>query len=174
MNVLGLDLSNTHAGVCLPDGATERIAVPSPKHLSGHDLWLHRARALSRELADWLLPADLVVIEAPFLHPGHPSSAAPAYYSHAIIGLLLDGTPTVRVAPSVLKKWATGRGNASKVDMMYGVGARTGWKIGGSDDEADAWWLWTIGKALHAASVVELTDWRLELLGHIYKEAAAA
>ena len=51
MNIIGLDLSSTCTGICLPDGSTEH-------YLPTGDL-LQRALATRRWLADWVLPAEL-------------------------------------------------------------------------------------------------------------------
>ena len=48
--------------------------------------------------------------------------------------------PSVVVPPSLLKRRATGKGNADKAQMMAAARA-LGWD-GDGDDQADAWLLW--------------------------------
>lgn len=50
------------------------------------------------------------------------------------------GIEFVEVAPSSVKKYATGKGNASKNAMLVAAGKRLGYD-GDSNDEADAMWL---------------------------------
>lgn len=53
----------------------------------------------------------------------------------------------VRIAPKSIKKFATGRGNASKAAMVSAVAARTGWQFR-TDDQADAVALWCFARAV--------------------------
>lgn len=55
--------------------------------------------------------------------------------------------PCVIVPPTSRAKFATGRGNASKSEVVSAVSARTGivWEGKGADDKCDAWLLQEIG-----------------------------
>ena len=84
-----------------------------------------------------------------------------ALYSEFVSGLLgmvhgvcylelaRSGVPFETVAPTSLKKWATGSGAATKDDMVYA--AQQGGYIGKSDDEADAFLLarWKLGMPIY-------------------------
>ena len=60
------------------------------------------------------------------------------------VRLTLHGHVVVEVTPSTLKKFATGRGNATKPDMRMALFQRAG--IDERDDNrVDAWWLRQIG-----------------------------
>ncbi|MGH6920762.1 MAG: crossover junction endodeoxyribonuclease RuvC, partial [Geminicoccaceae bacterium] len=56
------------------------------------------------------------------------------------VALFEAGLPVVEVAPASLKRYASGRGNASKADVLVAAVKRLGY-TGSSDDEADALWL---------------------------------
>ncbi len=58
--------------------------------------------------------------------------------------------PYIVVPPTVLKKYATGKGNASKNEVVSSVSAKTGivWSGSGSDDRCDAWVLCQIGRKI--------------------------
>lgn len=53
--------------------------------------------------------------------------------------------PVLDVPPSTLKKFATGKGNASKELVLTEAVRRLGYE-GSSTDEADAQWLWLLAK----------------------------
>lgn len=60
--------------------------------------------------------------------------------------LTLRGIPWIEVAPSSLKKFTTGKGNASKDEMVWAVNEL--WDIGTRDDNiADAYALSRLGRA---------------------------
>lgn len=51
------------------------------------------------------------------------------------------GIPYVEIPPTVRAKFATGKGNASKGEVVSAISARTGivWSGSGADDMCDAW-----------------------------------
>lgn len=59
-----------------------------------------------------------------------------------------NGIEYVDVPPTVRAKFATGRGNASKGEVLSSVSARTGivWEGKGADDMCDAWILEEMGR----------------------------
>ena len=63
------------------------------------------------------------------------------------LDLWRSGIPYTDVPPTVRAKFATGRGNASKNEVVSSVSARTGiaWIGKGADDMCDAWILQEIG-----------------------------
>jgi crossover junction endodeoxyribonuclease RuvC len=135
VSVLGLDLSLTSTGTALFDGtdyATARLR-PHPK-LRGH------------ERLDWLLDAiaeqtrhvPLVAIEGPAF-----GAQGSAYHQLAGLWWLVAHqlwaarTPFAVVPPSNVKRYATGKGNAGKDDVLREVTRRFPHFTGGND-EADA------------------------------------
>lgn len=57
------------------------------------------------------------------------------------------GVPCVIVPPTCRAKFATGKGNASKLEVLSAISARTGkiWSNPGADDKCDAWILQEMG-----------------------------
>lgn len=134
--VLAFDLSLTETGVARPDG-TAGIITP------GEDWALEdRHGELELEIAGELHHADWVAIEdlprnvkygGPALGVAH--GAFCSAYNHHTKAIQL-----VRITPSSVKKYGTGKGNASKVMMVTAARERLGYD-GYNDNEADALWL---------------------------------
>jgi crossover junction endodeoxyribonuclease RuvC len=64
------------------------------------------------------------------------------------LALWEQGIPYVDIPPTTRAKFATGRGNASKSEVVSAVSARTGivWSGKGGDDRCDAWILREMGR----------------------------
>jgi len=131
--IVGLDLSLTGTGIATEDG--EQLAA-FPK-LRGLERIVSIRDAVLKETSN----ADLVVIE------DYAFSRA-ASHAHELgelggvvkVALREEGIAVVLVGPSALKKWATGKGNATKPDMRMARLKRTG--VDERDDNKnDAWWL---------------------------------
>lgn len=163
--VLGLDLSSTATGVCYPDGSTASIAPPKSLDM------IDRVRLMADTIGA-IPPCDVTVMEA--IGTRHVQTAIAIASVHALVldrMMTADGHPTltfrrvIRATPTQLKKWATGKGSGVGTDKvgMSLAAARNGWD-GVTDDEADAWWLWTLGREVAGAPVVELTAYRREVL----------
>lgn len=136
--ILGLDLSLTATGMCLPDGTTHTIKT-NPKH--GDRRLLHIDQAIANALAAF--SADLAVIED---LPTHAHSAGITGMAHGVarLALIEAGVPYVLVAPATLKKYATGAGNGDKTAMAMAAYKRAGIEFP-DDNQCDAWWLRTAG-----------------------------
>jgi crossover junction endodeoxyribonuclease RuvC len=141
MKVIGLDLSLTSTGVAVAtqDGAvTDRItSKPVPNAtLEDRDerLWGIRARVL-----DHASGADLIVVEGPSYGSttGHQHDRAGLWWL-VVDALLRRGQRIVEVPPSSRMKYATGRGNASKDDVLSAVIRRYPHIDVNGNDEADA------------------------------------
>ncbi len=145
--VVGLDLSITATGVATDEGTF----TISPRS---------KGDARLREIVDALDPHlaavcnDLIVMEGPVLR----SSAALALgMLHGALryDLSLSTTPYLVVAPATLKKYATGKGNATKPDMAVAAYKRTGVEFA-DDNQCDAAWLRWLGLDLLGAAAFEL------------------
>ena len=152
--VVGLDLSSSSTGLCA-DGTCSTIAPKGPM--------FDRCRAIADTVAPTLLGARLVVHEA--IGTRHVNTAIAIATVHALVLNELHGRigpQLVAVTPAQLKKYATGKGNAQK-DQILLAAVRAGADVAGND-EADAWWLWAIGRHLDGNPVVAATTYRAAVI----------
>lgn len=135
MEILALDLSLTSTGYC-HEGETGTISFDET---GPHRLWL-----IKREVESLVnrFKIDLVVIEG-YSFSSRNSQAHSIGELGGVIRLLLWelGKPIVVIPPTCRAKFATGKGNASKNEVISSVSAKTGiiWKNPGADDKCDAW-----------------------------------
>lgn len=132
--VLALDLSLTATGVAYPDGDTHTYKVTTKGDRRLNDI---RARVLGDISAT--RPTH-VAIEGPAF--GRPQGMHALGQLAGVIYLALHeaGQPYVLITPSTLKKYATGKGNSSKPEVLAAAIRRLGYE-GHDDNQADALWL---------------------------------
>lgn len=144
-HVLGLDLSLTCAGMAVVDGEVTTKALKPPAKLDGH------------ERLDWMLAEiwsragliGLAVVEGPS-YGNQGSGRQSGHHERAGLWWLTThtlwkhGIATAVVPPAALKKYATGKGNASKDAIMLAT-ARRFPDFAGDNNEADALWLAAMG-----------------------------
>ena len=139
--VLGLDLSLTSTGVCLPDGSTYRIRT---RDRDGDRRLVVIRNNIRAALAEHR--PHLAVVED---LPKHAMAAGLTAKVHgAVLCELLDAdVPYAYVVPATLKKFATDNGNADKRQMTDAAYLAAGAEFvddkGG--DQCDAWWLRAAG-----------------------------
>jgi Holliday junction resolvasome RuvABC endonuclease subunit len=139
----GLDLSLTSTGLSI-SGFTQVLSVPSKG--------AERLSSLSKQILEICLQesVDCVLIE------GY-SFASRNSLAHSIgemggcvrMRFWENGIPFVEIPPTCRAKFATGRGNAGKAEVISAISAKTGTVFSGSggNDECDAWILEQMGKA---------------------------
>lgn len=153
--VTGLNLSITATGVAYaddslstitPTGGDARLAVIRDEVR----LALGGCRKGVRGIDRWV---DLAVIED---LPTHARTAGFTGMVHGVVrALCLDvGVPYVLVPPAMVKKYATGRGNATKTDMRMALEQRADLDV--RDDQVDAWWLRALGMDALGHPLVEV------------------
>lgn len=135
--ILAFDLSTASTGVCFPDGSTDTLKPPAKLDRAARCAWF--GSAFDVIFADWC--PTLVVVESPFTG----SNRQTGHILSELHGVLKDrigraGVVWQVVPPSTLKRAATGRGDASKEQMI--ARARELGADVANDDEADAWLLW--------------------------------
>jgi Holliday junction resolvasome RuvABC endonuclease subunit len=138
MNILALDIS-TKTGYA---GRDERKNTPvtgthvikSRKHDFQGTRFL-RFRAWLSEICDQVLP-DLIYYEEPH-HRGKSATLLAVGFKAELLAKTAElKIEAVGVHSRTLKKWATGRGDAEKIDMLIAA-RQKGW-LPSDDNEADA------------------------------------
>ncbi len=132
MKVIGLDLSITATGVADPDGKTSTI-----KPGSTGDRRLVEIRDTVGVAATG---CDLVVIEDLPPIRAHALSILGMVHGAVRTTLLIWEIPYVLVPPGSVKKYATGKGTATKPDMRMALFQRADLDLR-DDNQVDAWWL---------------------------------
>lgn len=141
MNIIGLDLSLTSTGYSV-GGQTGTISVKSKD--------ARRLLDIQTEIIDIVLEKSVhaAVIEG-YAFAARNSQAHKIGELGGVARLTLYncGIPYIEVPPTSRAKFATGRGNAAKTEVISAVSARTGiiWTGKGADDMCDAWLLEEMG-----------------------------
>src|SRR5687768_2777420 len=132
MGVVGLDLSLTSTGVARADGSTFTVRSKLRGMPRIHEIWTQLAQQA-------LGSTFLTVIEGYSMGTARQNSHAHAlgelggvirYQLWHVNFLWVD------VPPAILKRFATGKGNASKEEVLVAAVRRLGYE-GSSNDEAD-------------------------------------
>ena len=142
LNPVGLDLSLTSTGFsCGELIETISVSTKGPERL-----------ATIRDRIIELLNS----IENPCVCVEGYSFASRNSQAHSIgelggvirVALWERGIPYVEIPPTTRAKFATGKGNAAKTEVMSAISARTGivWSGKGADDMCDAWILEEMGR----------------------------
>jgi Holliday junction resolvasome RuvABC endonuclease subunit len=144
LRVIGLDLSITSTGVCLPDGTTYRIKTRAK---DGDRRLLHVRNDLADDLAA-SRPHLAVIEDLPTKM--HATALKIIGKLHGVVvGALLDAdVPYAYLPPATLKRFATDKGNATKRQMADAAFLAAGAEFpgdlnakGDGGDMCDAWWL---------------------------------
>ena len=152
MNLLALDLSLVSTGFC-SDKKMGIIATAEkgPKRL---DL-------ISSAIADTVKEEeiDVVIIEG----YSFASRSGQAFSIGELGGVVRTtlyrmGIPFIEIPPTCRAKFATGKGNASKNEVVSSISAKTGiiFRNPGADDQCDAWILLEMAKTYLGISSI---DW---------------
>lgn len=158
--IIGIDLSITATGITTPDGP-QLIQTKSTQD----DLTRYRTIIEAIQQPVKTLQPDLIVIEAPIKTR---QSNIRTHALHGIVRWTLQTEPLIYVVPSTLKKYATGKGNANKIDMI--IAARERLKIDTNDDNiADSAWLYTLGLDLLNHPPVTLPKTHRQAMDTLYE-----
>jgi Holliday junction resolvasome RuvABC endonuclease subunit len=145
--VVGLDLSMSATGIAEHDGTT-RVVMP---RRTGD-------RRLNEIVGQVMIAVrgipDLIVIEDVVTRSPAASSLGMV---HGAVRLMLaeHGLKYVLIPPATLKRYATGKGNATKSDMRMALYQRMGIDLR-DDNQVDATWLRYAGLDLVGAPVVKV------------------
>lgn len=141
MKVIGLDLSLTGTGVCvLSNDGHDLTTIKSKPTGKSHKEELERIRGIVDEVAEAIDGvADLVAIEGlAFMARNTSALVQLSGLNYLIRNRLYDlGVGFVIIPPTMLKKFATGKGNAQKDHVMLEVYKKYGLTIL-DNNQADA------------------------------------
>lgn len=147
MRVIGIDLSLTGTGIS--DGAQTWVVGATGHRGDSLEQRRHRLLMLVTSIMTLVHPGpDLVLIEQPAFSKStgsaHDRSGAWWFTVNSIIEMW--GTSLVEVAPTSLKLYATGKGNAGKPQMLEAAVRRLpAVEHLGNDNRVDALWLAAMG-----------------------------
>lgn len=152
MKVSGLDLSMTGTGLAVsmagaPRGVETQLIQP-------REVRDRRLGEIKRRVMAEVAGSDFVLIEA--LTQRSYSSGVTGMVHGVIRDALLEaGIRYGDLLPAALKKFATGRGNASKAEMMVAALKRGEMEFR-EDNQCDAWWLWVAAHQYLGEPIIEL------------------
>lgn len=159
LRIAGLDLSLNHTGIAYPGGSTEVLAPTGLKGVARHA----KVRA---EVLERIRGVDLVVTEGPYI-ARMTTTTVDLLELHGVVNCSLwsNGIALAHVAPTVLKKYATGNGGPStdKAEMRDALYLATGLYLA-DDNEVDAWWLRAAGREHYGDRVIARPVDHLEAL----------
>lgn len=167
MRVVGLDLSLTATGIAqlsvlngVPHWSFETARTkPSAGSVEARAARLVQLRAMCERL---LYGSPLVVLEAPaFTRQAGARHERSGLWWLVAVAALEQGCRVVEVSPTARARYATGKGNASKREVVSAVGARYGVAVA-NDNEADAVALAALGARLYGLAIEERDDWWLD------------
>lgn len=180
--VVGLDLSLTNTGIAhiAWNGAEVTADIHRAQSKgSKTDTWEARSVRilnLANEIQKRILPAALVVVEGPSFSSVSVSSHDRSWlWGKVFDRMMLNGVPVVVVPPASAKKWACGKGNADKDDMMLAAARMWPALEGIKNDTADALALAGIGmQLLEGPCPFPLYAYRCEVVDKLRGELAVA
>ncbi len=151
MKVVAFDPSLTATSFAISDGFEMQTGVLHPPKTAAKGLI--RLAWIRAQVLDLAAGADLVVIEGYGFAPGRGHSAREMAELGGVIRLaLFDASLTfVDVPPASLKKYATGKGNAPKEEVLAAAIRRLRFE-GHDHNEADALWLLTMALDRYGAA----------------------
>jgi Holliday junction resolvasome RuvABC endonuclease subunit len=159
---VGLDLSLTATGVAaLDDTATPALQTNTIKSKGKKDDTLlargARLRTLSHNIIAITGKADIVIVEQPaFSQTGGSHHDRSGLWWLTVNKLQTAGIVVVEIPPTSLKKYITGKGNASKMEVVAKIIRLLPDTEVNNDNEADAIGLALMG-ARHYQTAVEET-----------------
>ena len=151
--VIGLDISITSTGLAdfthhgrEVTTKTIRSKPAAPSTTAMHTRLTRIVHEITEHITRGPHPA-LIVVEGPsYSSKGNALHQIAGLWWLTIDALTIARHPIAVVPPSVLKKYATGRGNADKTAMAVALAKRAdGYELR-DDNQVDAWWLAAAGR----------------------------
>lgn len=159
-NIIGLDVSLTSTGMATWDSESNVFTRPDqfPSSMERYDYILNMIMLEISSVWNDVGDPPCVMIEG-YAFAKRSSHAHAQGELGGIIRreLWMKEIPYVEVPPNNLKQFATGKGNASKADVISAVTLKTGreWIGKGAEDRVDAWVLRQMAKT----NLIPEYDW---------------
>lgn len=154
MKIVGVDLSLTGTGIAVIEWkyavgwntTVETFLIKSKPCGDSFKSRHLRLETIAASVVGYCKGADMVVIEGPSYGSvgGSAFDRAGLWWWVASI-LFTVGTPVAVVTPTQLKKWATGKGNAGKTEVVVAINKLWPTVETNNDNESDALCLATMG-----------------------------
>jgi crossover junction endodeoxyribonuclease RuvC len=164
--VVGIDLSLRRTAVADNQGVRviPTAAVADDDHRGAMGRLERIVEAVTEPLVPLASQIELVMIEGYSFGSSTKGMRAIAELGGAVrLALWRAHIPYLDVAPKTLKKYATGSGNAGKIQVVQAANTRLGY-AGFDHNEADALWLHAMGTELLFVPVVDLPQTHREAL----------
>lgn len=162
MNVIGIDPSLTGTGIAYHNHTTTVKTKPTAGDLTSRNTRLNTILAALDNAVLGIKPwdfegnTDLVVLETPALTKANAGTTMlNGLFWRIVADLHTLEIPVTEATPTTLKKFATGKGNATKPDMRMALYQRAGIDLK-DDNQVDAWWLAELGRHLLGIGTLEL------------------
>lgn len=163
MKFLGVDLSLTSTGYS-HDNNCETISV----HSKGPKRLIEISESIGNLIVEFKI--DVVAIEG-YAFSSRNSQAHSIGELGGVVRVMLYrmDIPYIEIPPTCRAKFATGKGNASKNEVISFVSAKTGiiWKNPGADDKCDAWILEEMARAKVGLQRYEWPNTSLDALNKV-------
>jgi Holliday junction resolvasome RuvABC endonuclease subunit len=164
VKVTGLDLSMTATGVTHQVGAVSCTHVV--KSREKRDL---RLPDIAGRVTFYAADSDLVLIEG-YLNHSHSAGVTGMVHGAVRAALIEAGLSYAVLPPSSLKKFATGKGNASKTDMAVAAFKRGDGVEFQDDNACDSWWLYVAAAQYLGEPVLSMPKAQCEALAAVTRE----
>jgi Holliday junction resolvasome RuvABC endonuclease subunit len=158
LRIVGLDLSLTSTGVACINGPGDRSEATWT--IKSRHKGMQRLCEIRNYVRPVSMPADLVLIEGYSYNSRNGGERLGELGGVIRVDLWEAGIPYVEIEPARLKKYATGKGNASK-DAVFGAAVHRAGREFATNDEADAWWLLQMALAHYDLAHIRMpkTSW---------------
>lgn len=163
MKFLGIDLSLTSTGYSCDDNC-DTISVNS----NGAKRLIEISESIGNLIVEFKIKA--VAIEG-YAFSSRKSQAHSIGELGGVVRVMLHrmDIPYIEIPPTCRAKFATGKGNASKNEVISCISAKTGlvWKNPGADDKCDAWILEEMARAKIGTQRYEWPKLSLDVLNKV-------
>lgn len=163
MKVSGLDLSMTATALTHTVEGKGCTHLIKPK--KARDL---RLPELKVRVLEQVRDSDLVLIEG-YLNRSMSAGITGMVHGAIRTALIEEGISYAVLPPASLKKFATGRGGASKTEMALAALKRAGLEFR-DDNECDSYWLWVAANLHLGNPVLDMPKAQREALDKIVME----